>query len=807
MAEGENDLKAVSTEFRPISEGTALSTEFRPIGREDTEEKRSHFIQAAIFKDMVQASLMIGNMDFFNQSIQYLRGNIEFNNAEEEEKFYNEIFSDVFSKFIKSSLNSVESTFESVLTTFEILEQIISNAAGGLIGQSEEGSLIYAEKTPGNSRVVNEYYSKISTFVYQNNDASAFQKSFYFYTLYNRPFFNQFLDKHQLLFPDIKQQHLTNEIKLLSSQVRYTVSVLSDKDSLSTAVTSSFLGAVISTQWSAEEFYKNSANFAISLCQNSNSAELSIEFITALSNALEEQFGEKGTHRLEPEIYNQLARVKGKFCYEAYKHFVNPPKYSKAVEIDYLNYNAAHVHSYYESNAKLNKDDLKGKLAKISCARIKDHNLVKDFFTPDNFDELFETFSRYSNPECFAGLVFQMLSERNTDFIHKIGELLDVKEDNQFKAIVRNPSFWKEVNELLDAQYTIEKHTALCDFWTLRISEELQNQVLTHFKGQDHYGYMRMCELSRMEDSSRAKSNIEDIVRKYGDTKLLGMVSFMLNERIPFQHNDTYNFYSVIHNAINVKLPLIAAAKQEINNQIGVTFAIAAAKNNPDAIRQLLEGTEVFANFKSTYCGENCEQPSSTASLPYAVRKIINPEEMGNKLHELLDEECHNSFRVNMCDKITSFNDANTNPMTIGTLVGIFSVGFSFFQWGQIYKGAYTGIAYRHADNKLEAVRKLFFEGNPDLPHKLLKVWSAFIPLVYTAIIMPVSCSVEKLVCNKEDYLVLSISDAEETKDFIDIEITTSCTGNVTYAKELVNDFCTDNNYACNDITITNFDG
>ncbi len=166
------------------------------------KRENDRFAKSTAHKEILQASLLLSNFELFSKVNEHLIQNVSLYSDEEKEQFYAEIYTDVLSKLVKSSLNSIESTFESSLNTFGFVELMIMQISK-YANAADQKEIVY------------QYYSKIVAFVLQNDNANTFQKSFYLYVLYNRKYFQETLEKYQLLFPKINKKDNTEAIENL----------------------------------------------------------------------------------------------------------------------------------------------------------------------------------------------------------------------------------------------------------------------------------------------------------------------------------------------------------------------------------------------------------------------------------------------------------------------------------------------------------------------------------------------------------------------------------------------------------------
>ena len=180
-----------------------------------------------------------------------------------------------------------------------------------------------------------------------------------------------------------------------------------------------------------------------------------------------------------------------------------------------------------------------------------DQSLIWKFFTSDNFIKFFNKFTQYTYPKCFATFTVQMIAQGKEDLLDKTIEFLNNKNEDKnqpreisdFKKIYKNPMFWHKVNELLNENYTVEKHTAFCHFWMFRVSQEFRGDIIKYSKGQDHYGYMKLCELSRLQDDSSSEAMVRSSISAYGNTDLLGIINYLISEKLRFDHSKENNLF------------------------------------------------------------------------------------------------------------------------------------------------------------------------------------------------------------------------------------------------------------------------
>ena len=319
------------------------------------------------------------------------------------------------------------------------------------------------------------------------------------------------------------------------------------------------------------DLYKHSSNFLISLCQNSLSEELPTNFLKAFHDSLEEAYKSKDKDFPTAEFEKQMLRPlihssTGELCYDIYNKSSTNPKALGTEEKGFLSANGAYIHSYYNTTDGFSLDKLSAKLAKINCEDVTDQSLIWKFFTSDNFIEFFNKFTQYTYPKCFATFTVQMIAQGKEDLLDKTIEFLNNKNEDKnqpreisdFKKIYKNPMFWHKVNELLNENYTVEKHTAFCHFWMFRVSQEFRGDIIKYSKGQDHYGYMKLCELSKLQDDSSSEAMVRSSISAYGNTDLLGIINYLISEKLRFDHSKENNLFEQIHQKVEKKLPQIA---------------------------------------------------------------------------------------------------------------------------------------------------------------------------------------------------------------------------------------------------------
>ncbi len=554
------------------------------------KRENDRFAKSTAHKEILQASLLLSNFELFSKVNEHLIQNVSLYSDEEKEQFYAEIYTDVLSKLVKSSLNSIESTFESSLNTFGFVELMIMQISK-YANAADQKEIVY------------QYYSKIVAFVLQNDNANTFQKSFYLYVLYNRKYFQETLEKYQLLFPKINKKDNTEAIENLKYNNAYNLFVLSNENI--DDIADSFVKAALSSDWSLKVFYKYSSKFL--LCQNSQSKELPKNFLNTLRHSLEEAYINKSktfpADQFEKEMLRPLIHSsKGKVCYDIYNEFSTHSKPLGTEEKGFVGLNGAYIHHYYNTTDGFSLDKLSTKLANIDCENVVDQSLIWSFFTANNFIEFFDKFARYTYPKCFASFFIQMIAQGKKELLDKTIELLDNKSEDKnqtreidkFKGIFKNPMFWSKVNELLNEHYTVEKHIAFCHFWIFRLSQKFRSDIIEFSKGQDHYGYMKLCELSKLQDDSSSEATVSSSISAYGNTELLGIINYFISERITFDHNSENNLFEQIHQKVEQKLPQIAEAKRNVMIELFQHNIHKMVEDNPNELLALLRNAQKY---------------------------------------------------------------------------------------------------------------------------------------------------------------------------------------------------------------------
>lgn len=687
------------------------------------------------------------------------------------------------------------------MTTFTLIESIIDTIANS----NSKNALAYTE-------IVHQYYSKIVTFVLQNDNASTFQKSFYLYGLYNREFFQEKLEKYQLLFPKINKKEQTTVIENLKSNNAYNLFILSNEKV--DDIAENFIKAALLNDWDMSDLYKHSSNFLISLCQNSLSEELPTNFLKAFHDSLEEAYKSKDKDFPTAEFEKQMLRPlihssTGELCYDIYNKSSTNPKALGTEEKGFLSANGAYIHSYYNTTDGFSLDKLSAKLAKINCEDVTDQSLIWKFFTSDNFIEFFNKFTQYTYPKCFATFTVQMIAQGKEDLLDKTIEFLNNKNEDKnqpreisdFKKIYKNPMFWHKVNELLNENYTVEKHTAFCHFWMFRVSQEFRGDIIKYSKGQDHYGYMKLCELSKLQDDSSSEAMVRSSISAYGNTDLLGIINYLISEKLRFDHSKENNLFEQIHQKVEKKLPQIAQAKEEVATEMFNHNINKMIADNPEEVLKLLQGIQGKTPLGAALITKSHTSVTNEYGGEDVTSGQLNIGAIENKLKNYLSNKTCDASPGLLCDYIvTPLKEFTCNSYAI-TGASLLMGYSAFFGDARVvlfiaYDGIILGNAQGGQMSRVDAAYTLFLTniGTP-----LSAVYKVFAPIIYTATVGTLSLA-EKGFCDitmpQQDLadvlLVVTQNIANENEVDIKLSESSSCT------KELVENFCLESDLHCN---------